>query len=111
MSAVRVIEKPRYWLLNSPLSVHGRFTIPRDGRWTFDGNYERPTFSPSVNESWSFSHEDGTPGATERNHYFVRNGFVEYLSDCTHQLAGQTVELGSFTEVEVEYHAAYPGEE
>lgn len=26
-------------------------------------------------------------------HSFVRNGKIEYLNDCTHELAGQTVEL------------------
>lgn len=26
-------------------------------------------------------------------HSFVRNGKIEFLSDCTHELAGKTVEL------------------
>lgn len=52
--------------------------------WTFNGNYERPTFSPSMLARDSRGHVC---------HSFVREGRIEYLSDCTHALAGQTIEL------------------
>lgn len=51
--------------------------------WQFDGDYERPTFSPSM-----LAH-----GHKARCHSFVRNGRIEYLSDCTHAYAGQTIGL------------------
>lgn len=57
--------------------------------WSFDGNHDAPTLSPSVKQEWTFG------DARERrcNHFFVRGGHVEYLGDCTHQHAGQTLPL------------------
>lgn len=61
------------------------FHIAKDGRgWNFDGNYERPTFSPSM-----LAYDD----KGYRCHSFVRDGKIEYLGDCTHSMAGQTIEL------------------
>lgn len=59
-----------------------------DQTWDFDGNYEVPTFSPSVLTY-------GSPWQTDvpRCHSFVRAGRIEFLSDCTHPLAGQTVDM------------------
>ena len=53
--------------------------------WTFNGNTERPTFSPSmlVNKS--------TP--ERRCHSYVRDGQIQFLNDCYHALKGTTVEL------------------
>lgn len=52
-------------------------------RWSFDGNMERPTFSPSVLAR--------TGGKV--CHSFIRDGRIQFLADSTHALAGQTVEL------------------
>jgi len=54
-------------------------------QWTFDGNLDAPTFSPSINY----------PGYC---HYFVRAGKIEFLGDCKHKLAGQTVPMPSIPE-------------
>jgi uncharacterized C2H2 Zn-finger protein len=54
-------------------------------RWSFNGDFEKPTFSPSVLVTGG-EHET-------RCHSFVRDGRIEYLGDCTHPLAGQTVDL------------------
>ena len=52
--------------------------------WTFDGDYERPTLSPSVL----------VQGVTTPTcHSFVRGGRIEFLGDCAHGMAGQTVDL------------------
>jgi hypothetical protein len=54
--------------------------------WNFNGDLERPTFSPSVALS--------RPGSGKIEcHSFVRNGQIEFLSDCEHELAGKTVPL------------------
>jgi hypothetical protein len=63
--------------------------------WGFNGSLERPTFTPSIlcrYHAWN--------DATEAHdvlesvcHSFVRDGRIEFLSDCTHPLAGQTVDL------------------
>lgn len=45
--------------------------VPNDGRWYFNGDMVKPTFSPSVNEVSS----SGNYG----HHFFVRDGVVEYV--------------------------------
>jgi hypothetical protein len=66
-------------------------TPQRNGaRWTFDGNAETPTFSPSVNISWGWPDQ---PQGQGRCHYFVTKGKLLFCSDSTHALAGQTVPL------------------
>lgn len=84
-------------------------TTPGHGaQWSWNGNLERPTFSPSVLVR-SGHYADGTPPdrcclcANAREwqkpsfcgvcHSFVRDGRIEFLADCTHALAGQTVDL------------------
>lgn len=57
--------------------------------WSFNGDGDRPTFSPSVNCSWG----PFPDGRIERCHYFVKAGKIQYCGDCTHSLAGQTVDL------------------
>lgn len=53
--------------------------------WEFDGNLESPTVSPSILT-------DGSNPA-KRCHVFIKNGQIEYLGDCWHKLAGQTVPM------------------
>ena len=53
-------------------------------RWDWSGDTESPTLSPSILTRGGRSHIC---------HSFVRNGKVEFLSDCTHEFAGQTVDL------------------
>lgn len=55
-----------------------------DERWQFDGNFEQPTFSPSL---------IANPNSDRRCHSFVRNGCWEFLSDSFHELKGQIVPM------------------
>lgn len=52
--------------------------------WSFNDNVYSPTFWPSV-----LSHG---PGGTIC-HSFVKEGYIQFLSDCTHSLNDQTVPL------------------
>lgn len=69
-------------------------------RWSFNGDYTNPTFAPSilvhtgalVNPS-HVQHPDDPPTLC---HSFVTNGSIEYLNDCTHNLAGKTIGLPNF---------------
>lgn len=55
--------------------------------WGFNGDLERPTFTPSILVQW-------TEGEKRHVcHSFVTDGKIQYLNDSTHPLAGQTVEL------------------
>jgi len=58
--------------------------------WGFDGNADAPTFTPSifVNPPGQYQ-SPGSPSC----HSFVKDGRIQFLADCTHELAGQTVDL------------------
>lgn len=86
------------------------------GIWDWDGNEEKPTFTPSmlVHEHW-YLPDDWEPEQSKdadgnwlyepdgihllgavyggRCHSFVRDGKIQFLNDCQHALAGQTVDL------------------
>ncbi len=51
--------------------------------WSFNGDMENPTFLPSLL----------LDQGTYRCHSFVENGKIRFLSDSTHPLAGQIVDL------------------
>lgn len=84
--------------------AHGIVTGAPDS-WGFNGDYDRPTFTPSVlirgnqwpkdeyPEYYKPSHARVQPGEDTVCHSFVVDGRIQFLSDCTHDLAGQTVEL------------------
>lgn len=72
-----------WWAFHCPGCKRGH-TITN--AWEFDGNYDAPTFNPSV-LTW------GSPWDAFRCHSFIKAGRIEYLSDCTHELTGQTVDL------------------
>lgn len=53
--------------------------------WGFNGNLERPTFTPSLLVTGG--------GRDIRCHSFITDGRIRFLSDCTHALVSQEVEL------------------
>jgi len=53
--------------------------------WDWNGDLDRPTISPSILVL-------GGP-ENARCHSFVIDGQIQFLGDCTHSLAGQTVPL------------------
>lgn len=65
--------------------------------WTYNGNPEKPTFTPSIlvtsgrRVDPAYVAEEGDP--PEVCHSFVTDGRIQFLGDCTHALAGQTVDL------------------
>lgn len=68
------------------------------GAWEWNGDRDRPTLSPSVKVTYNGKDAgvDGAPPAV--CHSYVRDGQIEFLSDCTHALAGQTVPLAPLPE-------------
>lgn len=57
--------------------------------WTWNGDVDRPTFAPSVLVRYPWGPDQHQVVC----HSFVRDGRIEFLGDCTHALAGQTVDL------------------
>jgi hypothetical protein len=92
--------------------AHAITTAP--GRWSFNGDADRPTFSPSIlvrsghyaldrppGNCWCdfaarYPGDGPVPFKCERCHSFVTDGQIQFLDDCTHELAGQTVPLPDF---------------
>lgn len=76
-------------------------------RWGFNGDHDRPTFTPSIlvrQGHYIESHKGQCycdwPDKDEFPdlkcgicHSFVTDGRIQFLGDCTHALAGQTVDL------------------
>lgn len=71
--------------------------------WGFNGDYDRPTFKPSINVTGVrrltdeererlYKGEDVEP-TSRVCHSFVTDGNIQFLHDCTHALAGQTHSL------------------
>lgn len=81
--------------------------------WKFNGDYDRPTFTPSILISSGHYTPHFKPGDScwctyiaehpdekeslhfrcGRCHSFVTDGQIHFLSDCTHALADKTVPL------------------
>lgn len=92
--------------------VHG--IVHGGGGWTWNGDANRPTFQPSILVSYYRISPEGMamidrgdppppgtdryPGRDEVCHSFVRVGSIQFLTDCTHKLAGQTVPLPAWTD-------------
>lgn len=57
--------------------------------WSFNGDYDKPTLSPSLLVTAPYK------GDVENYtcHSFVTDGQIQYLSDCSHAMAGMTVDL------------------
>lgn len=54
------------------------------GHHDFNMDLNNPTVNPSLLQNF-------VPG--KMCHSFIRDGKIEYLNDCTHELKGQTIEL------------------
>lgn len=85
-------------------SPHVVPTKPSPNGWDFNGDHERPTLGPSVLVYEVRIPADAEPSKvvapfkpgdvySPRCHSFVRDGRIEFLGDCGHALAGQTVDL------------------
>jgi hypothetical protein len=59
--------------------------------WSFNGDVDKPTVSPSVLVTWI--ERPRTAPLNKICHSFINEGRIQFLGDCTHALAGQTVEI------------------
>ena len=99
--AARVVIKKtsdgRLWFFCQGCEDYHCFRVdhPAGGNWQWNGDYARPTVTPSikVTQPW------GDPPVDRVCHSFMTDGQIQYLADCTHALAGQTVPLRSLNGV------------
>ena len=85
--------------------------------WTWNNDKEKPTFNPSILVSYTktlLSNKEIVELCEKRSagildnfevphtkaicHSFVIEGKIQFLSDCTHSLAGQTIDLPDLPE-------------
>lgn len=76
---------------------HGVITKERSqSGWDWNGSFEKPTLHPSI-LTWGTNSVIGDDDSVEavpfRCHSFVREGKIQYLSDCSHDLAGKTIDM------------------
>lgn len=88
-----------------------------EGRWTWNGNVDKPTFSPSLlvrtghyipgNEDgcwckFNVEHPDEATSGFKCSicHSFVTDGKIQFLTDSTHSLVGQTVDIPEWPRVD-----------
>lgn len=60
------------------------------GAWGFNGDLDKPTVEGSILVNADLS--KASPGSL-RCHSFIKDGMIQFLDDCTHELKGQTVSL------------------
>jgi hypothetical protein len=86
---------------------HHTISINRPGSWAWNGSVSAPTVSPSIlSKSGHFDRPGNcwctfnaarpdSPASFECHlcHSYVTDGKIQFLGDCSHALAGQTVEL------------------
>lgn len=95
---------------------HGPSVGPVSPSWAWNGDMDSPTFEPSLVVRWDHLSAEGRERVSEfrlvhgRNptddevpydlhmvcHSFIRDGSIQFLSDCTHELANQTVPIPPF---------------
>lgn len=97
--------------------VRDKAAAGTEAGWTYNGNPDKPTFTPSIlvrgvgieggdAELDRILDEYKLPEDRERVladkriatvcHSYVTDGRIQFLSDCTHGLAGQTLDLPPF---------------
>lgn len=66
------------------LQIERGSTNPNGPIWKWNGDMEKPTFSPSLMVN---------ARTDQQCHLALRDGKISYFNDCMHELAGRTVEL------------------
>lgn len=60
--------------------------------WTFNGDVDNPTFSPSIRSRYNFRGQTD-PQTHDVCHFHIKNGQFEFCSDSTHELSGKTAPM------------------
>jgi len=72
-----------------------------ENQWTWNGSIDKPTVRPSILTKWNtrLFDPEGINGIDVICHSFITDGKIQFLPDCTHKLAGQTVDLEDWDKI------------
>lgn len=89
MKVLELIEKGVHqgYMVTSPATG---MNVLFDKRWSFNGDFDNPTFRPSM--LMQYPVENPETGHV-REHFFVIDGKIQYLTDYHHDMAGKTVDM------------------
>lgn len=88
--------------------------VSGEGAWNWNGSLDVPTLAPSILFQsghfapghmgrcwcdWKREHPGEEAFDCVRCHSFIRDGKIQFLADCTHALAGKTVDLPECADV------------
>ncbi len=86
-------KREGYYVFECPGCKCNHFvnTNPKWGEcvWNFNWDIDLPTVTPSILVQWT----EGPEQIRNVCHSFITNGKIQFLGDCTHELAGQTIDL------------------
>ena len=76
--------------------------------WDFNGNLDKPTFTPSMKE-WTpaqkpYNDHPGRP--FWQCHFTITDGVITMCGDCTHEHAGKSGTLPEFTQQEIDHYTS-----
>lgn len=87
--------EPNYVAWNCPgceeshaVPVHGFYVNEPERGWRWNGSLDSPTLTPSVLVNVGRSNP-----TAHLCHVYITDGQIMFLGDCTHKLAGQTVDI------------------
>lgn len=81
-----------YWFFCPGCDEAHRYAVnapPPEPSWTFNGDFDNPTFTPSL----LLRSTRGPENTPHRCHLFLTNGILKFCGDCTHHLSGQSTPL------------------
>lgn len=63
--------------------------------WAFNGDFERPTFTPSLRQYYNrlSSHGERAGEEVTTCHNIITEGRIQFCGDSAHELKGQTLDL------------------
>lgn len=84
--------------------IHTKSKNGQGCAWSFNGDMEKPTFSPSINERTGWFVDPSLKNDPKADqewlsensyhcHFFVREGNIIFCGDCSHDLKGKTMPL------------------
>lgn len=84
------IQNNEQWVVFHCPGCEYNHSIPVTGirKWDWNGSYSSPTITPSI-----LVNVGGVCPSVPICHSFVTEGSIAFLSDSTHKLAGQTVNI------------------